>query len=297
MRPFHTLLCLLALALVATAPLIAAPEEVNPVETKLREAVRDTMLKLRDAQGQVAAAQAAQIAAETKIKELTAKNESLGKELVAERNVSANMISDLTTKLEERGTLITSLQASIEKWKKSYNGATALAAKKESERAKLEARSIGLERLVNELQVKNVEMFKAGMDTLDRYERFGFGDALLAREPFIGTTRVKFKNAIQDQTDKLTEARIKPQDPNAQPNAGPAAPGSSQPAPSSQPSASPEPSPAKKTAQSDDKPPVAAASGAAKPAAQTKTGAKAAPFEQGNSDTDAKPAKKSKPQA
>jgi hypothetical protein len=297
MRPFQTLLRQLALALVAATPLIAAPEEVNPVETKLREAVRDTMLKLRDAQGQVAAAQAAQIAAEAKIKELTAKNETLGKELVAERNVSANMISDLTTKLDERAALITSLQASIEKWKKSYNGATALAAKKESERAKFEARSIELDRLVNALQVKNIEMFKAGMDTLDRYEKFGFGDALLAREPFIGTTRVKFKNAIQDQTDKLTEARIKPQDPNAPPNAGPAAPGSSQPPAAQQNSAPPEPAPAKKTDGADDKPPVAAAPGSTKPAAQTKTGAKAAPFEQGTSDTDAKPAKKSKPQA
>lgn len=207
------------LTVIIAAPLRAADEE-NGVEVKLREALRDTMLKLRDSQGQVATAQAAQIAAEEKIKELTTKNESLGKELMAERNTSANMIAELSTKIEERGTVITSLQAMLVKWKKSYSELTAFASKKESERAKLEAKSLKLERQVANQQVKNLEMYKAGMETLERYEKFGLGDALIAREPFIGTTKVKFQNLIQDLADKLTDARVKPEDGEAQPPAG-----------------------------------------------------------------------------
>ncbi len=203
----HLLLLLAALAI--TLPLHAAEEE--GVETKLREALRDVMLKLRDAQGQVATAQAAQIAAEEKIKELTAKNECLNKDLLAERNSSANMIAELNTKLEERGTVITSLQAKLEKWKKSYSEITAFAAHKESERAKWEAKSLKLERQVANQQVRNLEMYKAGMETLERYEKFGLGDAILAREPFVGTTKVKFESLIQDQADKLTDARIQPE--------------------------------------------------------------------------------------
>lgn len=272
MRIITHVFSFLTLASVATLPLYGAggAEEVNPVEVKLREALRDSTLKLREAQGQIAAAQAAQISAEIKIKELSAKNESLGKELVSERNVSANMISELTTKLAERGTLITGLQASIEKWKKSYSGATALAAKKESERAKLASRVIVVERLVSDQQVKNIEMYKVGMETLDRYERFGLGDALLAREPFIGTTRVKFETAIQDQNDKLTDARIGvPPQPSASPTAAPTAASSAETA-----SASPTPTP--KSRQSPEK---------------TKAGPKAAPFA-----TDDKPVKPTKPQ-
>lgn len=193
------------IAALCLGPLHAAEED--GLETKLREALRDTMLKLRDAQGQVAAAQAATIAAEDKIKDLTTKNEALGKELLAERNVSANMISELNTKLEERGTVIASLQAMLLKWKKSYAELGAFAAKKESERAKFEAKSIQLDRTVKNLEVKNLAMYKAGMETLDRYEKFGLGDALLAREPFIGTTKVKFENLIQDLADKLSDAR------------------------------------------------------------------------------------------
>ena len=197
------------LALALAAPLHAAEED--PVQAKLREALRDTMLRLRDAQGQIATAQAAQIAAEEKIKELTAKSETLNKDLLAERNTSANMIAELNTKLAERGTVITSLQAKLEKWKKSYSELTAFAAHKESERAKYLDKSIKLERQVANQQVKNLEMYKAGMDTLNRYEKFGLGDAILAREPFVGTTKVKFENLIQDQADKMTDARIQPE--------------------------------------------------------------------------------------
>lgn len=203
------LLRLLLLLAVVTLPLRAEEEDV---EAKLRQALRDTMLKLRDAQGQVAAAQASQIAAEAKVTDLTAKNDALGKELVAERNTSANMISELRTKLDERGAVITSLQASVEKWKKSYSAATAIAAKAASERNKLQARTLELERIVQAQQVKNIEMFQAGMETLDRYEKFNLGDAVLAREPFIASTRVKLQNAIQDQTDRLSNARIRPAD-------------------------------------------------------------------------------------
>ena len=58
-------------------------------------------------------------------------------------------------------------------------------------------------------QTKNDAMFKLGNEILKRYERFGLGDALTRREPFVGTTRVKFQNLIQDYTDKVADQRIK----------------------------------------------------------------------------------------
>ncbi len=222
-KPFHPssfILHAFLLFLLLCAPVFAAEEE--GLEAKLRDALRDTMLKLRDAQGQVAAAQAEAIAGQEKNKELTAKNEILTKDLLAERNTSANMIAELNTKLEERGTVITSLQAKVERWKKSYSEVTAFAAHKESERAKYFDKSLKLEREVAAVKVKNLEMFKAGMDTLDRYEKFGLGDAILAREPFVGRTKVKFETLIQDQADKLTDARIQPEQqkkPESQPAA------------------------------------------------------------------------------
>ena len=197
---------LLAAAAVLLVPALRAADE-DPT-AKFREALKDTMLKLRAAQTDLANAQAAQYAAEAKATELTAKTESLTKELANERNTSTNMIADLNKKIADRDGLIVELNAALAKWKKSYGEVAKLASKREGQRAQLDAKRIELERKVQEEQQKNIEMYQAGMEILDRYEKFGLGDAILAREPFTAAQRVKFQNLVQDLSDKLTDARI-----------------------------------------------------------------------------------------
>ena len=199
---------LLALLLASARPLPAAEAEED-VATKLREALRNTMLQLRDSQNQVAILQATDVANAQKLKELEGKVDTLTKQAIADRNTSANMVAELNTKLEEqRGVLIT-FQSAIEKWKKSYGQVTALAQKKEAERGKFEAKSIRLERQVEDQRVRNITRYEVGLEIIDRYEKFGLGDAILAREPFVGTTRVKFQNLIQNDQDKLADQKIK----------------------------------------------------------------------------------------
>ena len=197
---------LLAAAAVLLSPLLRAAEE-DPT-AKFREALKDTMLKLRAAQTDLANAQAAQYAAEAKATELTTKTESLTKELSNERNTSTNMIADLNKKIADRDGSIVELNAALAKWKKSYGEVAKLASKREGQRAQLDTKRIELERKVQEEQAKNIEMYQAGMEILDRYEKFGLGDAILAREPFTAAKRVKFQNLVQDFSDKLTDARI-----------------------------------------------------------------------------------------
>jgi chromosome segregation ATPase len=187
----------------------AADQEAT-VESKLREGLRNVMVQLRDAQNQVATLQATQTTNEQKIKELTTKVDALTKQAVADRNTSTNMIAELNTKLAEQTTVNQGLQAAIDKWKRSYSDLTAFTQKKEIERARLADRVIKLDRQVQDQQVKNIQMYKIGTEILDRYEKFGLGEAVLAREPFVGATRVKFQNLIQDSQDKLVDQRIKP---------------------------------------------------------------------------------------
>jgi chromosome segregation ATPase len=196
---------LLAAAAVLLVPALRAADE-DPT-AKFREALKDSMLKLRAAQGEVATAQAAQYAAEAKVTELTAKSDALTKELANERNTSTNMIADLNKKLAERDGSIVELNAALAKWKKSYGEVAKLASKREGQRAQLDAKRIELERKLADQQQKNIEMYQAGMEILDRYEKFGLGDAILAREPFTAAKRVKFQNLVQDLSDKLTDAR------------------------------------------------------------------------------------------
>jgi chromosome segregation ATPase len=196
---------LLAAILLASAAASRAQEDET---TKFREALRDTMLKLRDAQNQLAAAQAAQYAAEAQATELTDKNKALAKELAEERNTSTNLISGLNKKLAERDASIAELQATLAKWKTAHTEIAKLATQRELQRQKLDAEKLALERKVQDQQFKNIEMYKAAMEVLDRYEKFGLGDALLAREPFTAAQRVKFQNLAQDFADQLTDARI-----------------------------------------------------------------------------------------
>lgn len=192
--------------LVATIPSVYSAEE-DPT-AKFREALKNTMLKLRDAQGQLANAQAATIAAESKVEDLTSKNETLTKDLVSERNAASTQISDLNKKISVRDDSISELQASLANWKKSYEDVTKLAAQRENQRAIFEAKSIKLERQVEDQKFRNIQMHKIGMGILDRYEKFGLGDAILAREPFTAVQRVKFQNLIQDFSEELSDARI-----------------------------------------------------------------------------------------
>ena len=197
---------LLAAAAFLLAPALLAADE-DPT-AKFRDALKDTMLKLRAAQTDLANTQAAQYAAEAKATELTAKTEFLNKELANERNTSTNMIADLNKKIADRDNSILELNAALAKWKKSYGEVAKLASKREGQRATLDTKRIELERKVQEEQAKNIEMYQAGMEILDRYEKFGLGDAILAREPFTAAKRVKFQNLVQDLSDKLTDARI-----------------------------------------------------------------------------------------
>ncbi len=82
--------------------------------------------------------------------------------------------------------------------------------KKEGDSAKLANDVVLLKRQVADRETKNLALFKLGNEILTRYEKFGLGEALLAREPFTGITRTKLETLVQDYSDKLADQRIKP---------------------------------------------------------------------------------------
>lgn len=199
-------------------------------EAKLRESLRATMLQLRNAEAERANLQAAQAALDARNKELTEQLDKLTKQTAANQAEADKQVAELKAKVDERDREIGSLRVALDKWKADHQKITAFAQKKEGERAKLADKVILLDRRVADQQTRNAAMFKLGVEVLDRYEKFGLGTALTAREPFVGLTRVKFENLIQDYSDKLADERIKPE-----------------PAPTSQPQAAVKAAPEKKT--------------------------------------------------
>lgn len=187
-----------------------AAEAVDSNEAKLREALRNATLQLRSAETERATLQTAQAALTDEKKELEAKFETLRKQTVAERAAAEKTIAGLKTQVAAQETEIEKLKEALEKSDGTGQQAAMLAAAKETDRAKLAADLIVLQRKLDDREAKNLALFKLGGEILTRYEKFSLGEALAAREPFVGTTRAKLENLVQDYQDKLLDQRAKP---------------------------------------------------------------------------------------
>ena len=167
-------------------------------EAKLREALRNTMLQLRTAQNERAALQTTQAENEAKLKKLNAQVEALTKQIATAEKSAAEQQAQLAKYKE-----------AIQSWETAYKQAVGVATEKEEARVKSANEVIALRRQVSDQQARNAEMFRTASEILKRYEHFGLGEALAAKEPFVGVTRVKLENLVQEYEDRLADQRIR----------------------------------------------------------------------------------------
>lgn len=202
------------LAFLAAVPALHAAPEADP-SAKMREQLKSVMLQLRAAQTETANAQTAAAAADAKAKELEAQvaklakqNETLVNQSNKDKAKAEQEIAKLNEKVADRDKRIVDYNDALAKWKDGYQKATAVARTKEDERAALASESIVLKRTIADRESKNIALFNTAMEILDRFENYALGKALAAREPFIGTTRVKVENMVQGYKDKVIDNRI-----------------------------------------------------------------------------------------
>ena len=203
----------LLLLFLFTQPLHAA-EEVDP-SIKLREQLRAVMLQLRTSQTDAANALAEKAIAEqkaadqaTKITDLDKRYAALVKQNSSDKAASDETIAKLNNKVAEREKRIEQYVKALDEWKAGYQKAAAIARTKEDERATLASEVIVNKRTIADLQSKNISLFNTANEILDRYESYALGKAISAREPFIGTTRVKIENQVQGYKDKILDNRL-----------------------------------------------------------------------------------------
>jgi len=202
---------LFAAFLLFTPPLLQAQEE--EVMNKLREALRNTTLQLRTAQTQADENRLAKEKLEVEKEELLKKMEVMIAESIADQNAAEKARADLRGMIAKKETQIVQLNQALARWKAGYEEAAKIAREKEAAREKLSIKSIELQRKVDEYARNNMEMFKIATEILVRYENFGLGTAITSREPFVGVTRVKLQNLVQDYGDALANQRIKTEAP------------------------------------------------------------------------------------
>ncbi len=184
-------------------------------ETRLRQALRDTMVQLRDAQNQAVTLQAAQAQSDkdkvdllAKVDDLTAQLKSMTDKSIADRDASDKAIADLKAQVTGLTGQVARLTDGLKQYKDAYNQAAQLAAEKEAARSQYAMQAVVLQRTVDDRETKNLALYKLGSDILKRYEQFGLGDAISAKEPFVGVSRVKLENLVQDYKNKLLDQAV-----------------------------------------------------------------------------------------
>jgi len=170
------------------------------------------MIQLRDANTKLSIAQAAQSDDEEKITDLQTQLDDLTKKTTAQKLADDQTIADQKGKLDSDDMQINHLSESLGKWKYGYAKLADYAKQTEGKRAELASKIIILDRRIADQQMKNEEMYQLANEVLDRYAKFGLGTAIAAREPFVGITKVKFQNLVQDYQNKLTDQTIRPED-------------------------------------------------------------------------------------
>lgn len=209
----------LLLALV-TLPFASANAQDSDMESQLRDALRSATTQLRELQD-------AQVAEQAKDAELEKQNDALRQQVAAltqqggtssaaagnaapqqDHAALQQAVAEFNRKLAAQNQAISQMNDTLDKWKSAYNEAATVARAKEAERAQLATKLDGLTKTATSCAAKNDALFKVGNEILDRYQHMDFGDALGAREPFIGFERVKLQKLVQDYHDKLLDQKV-----------------------------------------------------------------------------------------
>lgn len=187
--------------------LLLAPGISRGDDAKVKEALRALTLRLRTAETEQASLQGEKAQLEQEKKALTEKTDRLAKDADSDKAAIAN----LTAKAAEQDTTINQMKDSLAKWKAAYEQINASVQKLKAERDKAVSEDIIAKRTVADREMKNRELYRLANEILTRYEKFGLGEALAAREPFTGITRTKLETLVQDYSDKIADAKVRPQ--------------------------------------------------------------------------------------
>ncbi|QQB32539.1 DNA repair protein [Achromobacter deleyi] len=197
-----------AAALCAAGLSVVVPAHAESMEERLRAQLRSTTQQLQQLQSEQAQVNAAKAAAE-------AQRDAAQKELEALRGQLAKATGQAEKLAEQQGAVMESAQAQVAashaqlgKFKGAYDELLTLSRAKEAERQTL-ARSLAQrESEAKACVAKNREMYEAGKEILNAYERISTGGILAMKQPFAGSARVKFEEQAQAYGDKLYDAQV-----------------------------------------------------------------------------------------
>lgn len=177
------------------------------VESRLRDTLRTTMAQLQSAENDRVAAQAAKADLEQKNKDLAEQLKAILQQETADKAAAEKAQAALKAQLAKEAGEAAKLKETLAQTEVARTQAeTALHAAGETG-AKLTLDIRAAQSRADDLFRKNQNLYRLGLEILQRYEKFTLGEALAAKEPFIGSRRARLETEAQDYSDKLREQK------------------------------------------------------------------------------------------
>lgn len=209
MSPRHLLLPTLLICSGLALPLHAA-DPAPSAESRLRDTLRSTMSQLQTAENDRAAAQAAKADLEQKNKDLAEQIKVILKQEAADKAVAEKTQAALKAQLAQESAEVAKLKESLAQTEAARARAEADLHAAGETGAKLTLDIRAAQSRADDLFHKNQNLYKLGLEILQRYEKFTLGEALAGKEPFIGSRRARLETEAQDYSDKLREQKSTP---------------------------------------------------------------------------------------
>lgn len=196
-----------AVALCAAGLSIGSAAQAESMEERLRAQLRSTTQQLQQLQSEQAQINAAKTAAETQRDAAQKELESLRAQLAKSRGQAEKLAGQQEAMLESVQAQAAASHAQLGKYKGAYDELLTLSRAKETERVALARTLAQRDEEVKVCVAKNREMYAAGKEILNAYERISTGDILALKQPFAGKARVQFEEQAQAYGDKLYDAQ------------------------------------------------------------------------------------------
>lgn len=201
---------LLLLGLFAVSVLRLPAAEPAVADERMRTALKNATQQLQTVQSERDAAQAAQTALTAEKKELTDKYELVKKQSAADRAAAEKTAAAQAAQLTELKAQLAKLTAALEAAQTEGRQVAAARQTAEQQLGRLTGEHADLQHRLADRETRNLALFLLANEILTRYEEFGLGTALRAKEPFVGRTRAKLESLVEDYRDKLQEQRATP---------------------------------------------------------------------------------------
>lgn len=196
-----------AVALCAAGLSLTGGAQAESMEERLRAQLRSTTQQLQQLQSEQAQVNAAKAAAEAQRDAAQKELESLRAQLAKSRGQAEKLAEQQGAVMESAQAQVAASHAQLGKFKGAYDELLTLTRAKEAERQTLARNLLLRDDEVKACLAKNRDMYEAGKEILNAYERISTGDILALKQPFAGQARVKFEEQAQAYGDKLYDAQ------------------------------------------------------------------------------------------